>query len=415
MMNKKLLLIFMIIITTISCSFGASSGGINVVLANQNPDPVSPGNYVYVNVKVSNPGSEAVEEANIKFEENEYFSLAPGVESTKNLGTIPQFSTSSGSSSFVIAKYKVYVSPKTPIGLNTLTVSIDSSQADFEKDLDLLVQDSNPSVAISSFSIEPVESGKTTPLSIELKNNNNIDMKNVEVTLGLEEVENKLISVEKGSNQKSIGTLLAGENSSIDFSLSIAPDAVAKPYLLPITITFEDAIGNSYKQEVTGSVRVFSEPQLSLQIDSQSIYSEGRGTITLALANPGTSAVKGVQVEFLDSQAYTILEGKRQYIGDMNPDDFQTLQSDIYLSGEQDTLDVKLTYLDSYNNREEKIVSLDLTTFDEDSLQTYGINNQTGGSGFISTLIWIVLLVVVFVLGRKYGFRKAKRKYKSKQ
>lgn len=389
---------------------GAPTGGVNVVLANQNPDPVEPGNYVYVNVKVSNPGSQAIQGASITFEENTFFSLAPGVEATKELGAIPQYSTD-GSSSFVIAKYKVYVSSQTPIGLNTLTFSIDSTQADFSVDLDLLVQDSNPRVDVTSFSIDPVESGKSMPLTLNLKNNNNIDMSNVVVTLKLDDVENKVISVDEGSNQQRIGTFLRGESIEIPFSLTIAPDAIAKPYLIPVNIEFEDALGNKYSQNITGSVRVFSEPQLSVQIDSQDVYSQGNGRITLALANPGTSSVKGVQVEFLDSPSYTILEGKTQYLGDMNPDDFQTLQSDIYLSGEEGTLDVKLTYLDSYNNKEEQIINLDLTTFNEEELSTYGITTQAGsGSGIFGTIIWVVLIILAFVLGRKYGYRKAKKK-----
>lgn len=397
---------------TIAGSFGASTGGVNVVLANQNPDPVSPGNYVYVNVKVSNPGSESIENAAIAFEENSYFSIAPGSKNVKQLGTIPPFSTSSGSSSFVIAKYKIYVSPKTPIGLNTLTFSIDSSSADFSVDLDLLVQDSNPIVDVSSFSIDPVESGKTTPLDIEITNNNNIDIKDVVLTLELDDVENKVINVEKGTNQKRLGTILANEKSNLSYSLTIAPDAVAKPYLLPMTIEFEDAIGNTYTREVDGSVRVFSKPELSIQIDSQSVYSKGSGRVTLALANPGTSAIKGVQVEIMDSPAYTVLEGKRQYIGDMNPDDFQTLQSDIYLTGENGKLNVKLTYLDSYNNKEEQNVSLDLTTFDESELEQYNLSGQSQGTGFLGTIVWIIVLGVVFVLGRKYGYKKAKKKLK---
>lgn len=410
MIKKILTLIILTLLCVISLN-GAPSSGVNVILANQNPDPVSPGNFVYVNVKISNPGGEPIEDVSISFEENNYFSLAPGVSETKEIGILPQYSSADASSSYVIAKYKVYVAPTTPIGLNTLTFNIDSSKTDFSVDLDLLVQDTNPVVEVSSFSINPVESGKSTQLNLTLQNNNNVEIKDVVLTLNLDEVENNVISVEKGSNQKRVGTLIAGNSVDVPFTLTIAPDATAKPYLLPLTIEYEDSLGITYSQKVMGSVRVFSTPQLSVQVDSQEIYTQGNGRITLAIANPGTSAVKGVQVELLDSDAYKVLEGKKQYLGDMNPDDFQTLQSDIYLTGEEGNLEVKLTYLDSYNSKKEEILSLNLTTFNEEELQKYGISSQNESSGVIGYVISLVLIIIAFVIGRKYGFKKAKKKF----
>ncbi len=410
-MIKKILSILILVVMFATSLYGAPSGGVNVVLLNQNPDPVNPGNFVYVNVKVSNPGSEPVRDVSISFEENSYFSLAPGATNTKNIGILPQYSSDEASSSFSIAKFKVYVSPKTPVGLNTLTFNVDSTATDFSVDLDLLVQDTNPIVDVTTFDIAPVESGKTAQLNLTLQNNNNVDIKDVALRLNLDQVEDNVISVDKGSNQKRIGTLIAGDKVNVPFSLTIAPDAVAKPYLIPLTIEYEDALGITYSQEIMGSVRVFSSPQLSVQIDSQEIYTQGNGRITLAIANPGTSAVKGVQVELLESSAYKVLEGKSQYLGDMNPDDFQTLQSDVYLSGDEGTLDVKLTYLDSYNFKQEETLSLDLVTFNEEELQTFGISNQNEAGGATGYIVSFVLIILAFIVGRKYGFKKAKKKF----
>ena len=61
---NKLSMIFMLLFVSISAVSAAA--GLNVVLSNQNPDPVSPGNFVFLNVKISNIGSDSINNARVE-------------------------------------------------------------------------------------------------------------------------------------------------------------------------------------------------------------------------------------------------------------------------------------------------------------------------------------------------------------
>lgn len=392
----------------------ALAQGLNVVLSEQIPDPVSPGNFVYVNVKISNIGNTAISNANIRFVEDEVFSIAPGSDVVKNVGSIPASSgpSSAGNQGFTIAKFKLLVDEDAPLGLNTATFVVESTTGTYEYDFDILVLDQNPQLQVNRLEVPMAEAGSKAQLLIELENINTVALKDVFVTLMLDEVEGGVINVEGGSNQKAIPLIRSGENQTITYELIIAPDASSKPYLLPINISFEDTQDNSYSKEILGSVRVYSEPLVTVRLDSQEVYSEGSGRVTLAIANPGTSTIKGTQVEILSGDGYEILDGNYQYVGDLNPDDFQTVQSQIYLtSSESTSLQVRISYLDSYNNKNEEVVEIPLKTYSSNQLSQYGIGGGgSGGGGFFVYVIALILIIGAFIVGRKIGFKKGKAK-----
>jgi hypothetical protein len=326
----KILIGILLIISSFAVAYSAP--GLNVVLSSQNPDPVSPGNFVFVNVKLSNLGTNDIKDATIRMIENNNFRIASGSDVTKRVGSIPAYSgTSTDSSGFIIAKFKVLVDSSTPLGLNTLKFQVDADRT-YEYEFDILVEDSNPTIQVNKFDLEKVEAGSSSKLTLEIENTNSITLKNVIITLGLDDIEDKVINVESGSNQKTLRIIKPGEKVSIEYNLIVNPDAESKPYQVPVEIIYEDSLENSFSTEVLVSINVYSKPILDINLDSQTVYTKGKGQITLAVANPGTSTVKGVRIELLESDDYEIIEGSYQYVGDLNPDDFQTIQTDIFIT-----------------------------------------------------------------------------------
>lgn len=387
--------------------------GLNAILSSQNPDPVSPGNFVYVNVKISNTGTETVKDASLTVLENDVFRVAQGEDKKKFLGSIPSFSRgpNGDESGFVIVKYKIHVDEKAPVGLNTLTFELDSTVQKYTYDFDILVQDNNPKIQINSFDISKAEPGKTSKLTMEVENVNTITLKDIFVTLDLKSVTGEALSVLKGSNQKIIPTLNPSQKKEISFDLVVDPSADAKPYLLPVNLAFEDNLNNNYSSQIIGSVEVYSTPYLSVQLDSQDSHTVGKTKVTLAVANPGTSPIKGTQVEIMDSDKYEVIEGKHQYIGDLNPDDFQTMQSTIYINSEDtSSLKVKVNYLDSYNQVKEKIIDLPIKVFNKNELTKYGLSSNSNSTLGYTTVI--VLIIIFGLVGFWYGGRRAKKKIK---
>lgn len=411
--NNLFKIIAFMLFAMLSISAAYSAGGLNVVLSSQNPDPVSPGNFVYVNVKVSNGGNQDLKDVTIELIENSNFEVAQGSDSFKELGVIPAYSNLDTSNNFVIAKFKILVDEKTPLGLNTLEFEVKDSGKAYTYDFDVLVQDANPSIRVSDFKVENLEPGKSSKLIVEVENDNNVALRDVIISLDLDEVEDGVFSTISGSNQKIISSLKANEKLSVEYEIVANPDASSKPYLVPVTINYEDSLGNAYTSEGLGSILVYSSPQLNVNLDSQDSFSGGSNKVTLAVSNPGTSTIKGTQIEFLDSEDYEILEGKFQYVGDLNPDDFQTIQSQLYVKSEDDAMvKVKVTYLDSYNVVNEEIIDVNVQVFSNDELKQFGLAaaGSSGLSSFFGFLVVIALLVGIYYFGKRRGYNKGKSK-----
>lgn len=399
------------LLIAISLSFQAFSAvGLNVVLSSQDPDPVSPGNFVYINVKISNTGDSSLKDATIEMVENSVFTIAKGEEKVRALGMIPAYSGVENGKGFVIAKFKVYVSKDAPQGLNTVKFRVNTAlNGGFEYEYDILVQDENPKIQVNEFNVETIEAGENSKLNIELENINTIALKDVIVKLNLDEVSDEVLSVLSGSNQKVISLMQPGEKATVSFDLVASPDAESKPYILPFDVEFEDSLDNSFTKEVLGSVSIYSAPIISIRLDSQENFQVGKSKVTLAIANPGTSTIKGTQLEILSSDKYEVLDGAYEYVGDLNPDDFQTVQNEIYIKEKTD-LQVKLTYLDSYNNENEKVISIPLKIYSDEELKQYTSTSSSSGGSYLSTIIFLVLIVVAYFVGRRFGYNKGKNK-----
>lgn len=405
----KLIQVLLILLVTMAVANAAT--GLNVILSSQDPDPVSPGNFVYLNVKVSNTGTAAISNLNLEMVENDYFTIAQGSDKIKSLGTIPAYSTTA-STGFVVSKYKVYVSENAPLGLNTLEfIASSPTGLKYNFDFDVLVQDSNPTITVNEITVNEIEPGKSSQLTLEVENTNKVMLKDIIITLGLDTVEGTVLSINSGSNQKKISSLNPGEKKTITFELVASPDALAKPYLLPVGISYKDSLENVFTSQVLGSIRVYSKPVLALNLDSQDTFTTGTGKVTIAIANPGTSTIKGTQVEILSSEDYDVLSGGFQYVGDLNPDDFQTVQSEIYTSKEGATLKVKVTYSDSYNLQTVEIYDVKLKGYTPEELKSFGMSGaSSSGTSTTTYVVFLVLLVIAFFVGKRFGYKKARAK-----
>lgn len=403
----KVLTLFTLLFSLMATAYSAV--GINTVLSSQDPDPVSPGNFVYLNVKVSNTGDTSLQDAELEMVNNEFFRIVNAKDSRKKLGLIPAFSGVEDAEGFVIAKFRVFVSEEATIGINTVEFILHTSRGTYEYEFDVLVQDSNPKLQVNSFQIDTVKAGESSELTMEIENINNVALRNVEVTLDLEEVTDEVLSTGNGINKIVVPTLGPGAKKTVKFNMVASPDASSKPYLLPVDITYEDSLENEFTKELLGTVRVYSTPLVKVNLDSQDSYTKGKMKLTFAIANPGTSSVKGTQIQVLSADGIEILSGENHYVGDLNPDDFQTIQSEAYVNSAE-SVQLKMKYLDSYNKEVEETITIPLKIYTQEELTTFGsAQNSSGGSGIV-ILVLLVLVVVAYFVGRKIGFKKGKSK-----
>ncbi len=400
---NKIYLILITFFLLVSISY--ATNGLNVILANQNPDPVRPGNFVEINVQVANTGGDTLENVQISFIENQNFKIAQGREKSINIGVLSPYSSLQGSRSFVIAKFIVEVNENTPFGQNPIEIKVTSPTIEYSKEIFINVLDKSPLLNIKNVISNEVQAGEINKISFEIENINGFPLKNTLIKLGLSDVENNILTSHSDTSQRVISNILAGENKKIEFDLLVSPSANSKAYLLPVSINFEDILGNSHSLNFYLSVLVNSEPKLSFKIDSQESFSLGKNKISFAISNPGTSSIKGTEIEILPSESYEVLSSYYTYIGDLNPDDFQTNQIEIYMK-EKSNIRVKITYLDSLNKLEEKIVEVPIKIFSEEEMRTYGLLKEAGLNNGVIYFILFILIILAYILGRKKGSKK---------
>lgn len=401
---KRYLLMILFVFLSLNVA-NATTSGLNVVLNQQIPSSVEQGNFVYLDVRLSNLGTDDLRDVSINLVENDYFKIAKGNDIKKELGIV-------GSNNYAVAKFKVYVNENTPSGLNTVEFKINSNGFVSSYFFDILVEEKNPKISINNLSINTIETGSSQKLTFNIKNDNSVDLNNVLISLDLANVETKVFSTLKGTNQILIKKLKIGESQKVEFEVSTIPDAKSKQYLLPIKVSFEDSMSNSYTQDLTASVRVYSKPLILFKLDSQDIYTIGRGKVSFAISNPGVSTIKGVSIQVLKSDDYEVIQGSNQYVGNLNPDDFQTIQTDVYLKNSKAvTMKVKLTYLDSYNVLNSKIVEVPLSIYNNDNLVSFGLGGvkSSGSSSLVNFFIVLIIAIVSYFIGRKIRVSKSKK------
>jgi hypothetical protein len=395
---KKLINIFMLFGLGLFLSTATFAAGLNLELIEQTPTTVTPGGFVYVLVQVSNLGTSAVSGATVEFEDSQNFKMADGENRIEKLGVISEKNS-------VNKRFKILVGDNAPLGLNSLSFIIKSS-TDIKNTINILVGGSNIGLVTKNFEAKQVAPGGETTLNIEFENLNYNTLKDIVVKLDLSSIEDKVFNLATGSNERVIGRVDSGDTTKVSYNLVASPDAESKPYLIPVTVNFVDDLGKEYTREVLGSIKVFSEPVLSLSLDSQEFFSTGKGTFTFAIANPGTSSIKGTMVEVVDSEGYNVLSGLIQYVGDLNPDDFQTIQSEFFIESETvSNLKLKVTYLDSYNNPSEKLFDIPVSIYADNQIKSLGLSGASKSSSSNTTIyvVFLILLVGTFYFGKKRG------------
>lgn len=409
--TKKLFALTFVLVLFFAQTYAA---GVSVILSSQDPDPVAPGNYVFANIKVSNlDSSNEIKDVKIRFMPGNNIKIAPDSEIEKNIGTLTKYSSQQTSLSYALARFKLLIDENTPLGINKMKFQVTADGDLYNYEFDLLVKDSNPSLDIVNIDINTIEPGKSDTVAIKLKNNNNLALQNVKLSLDLDNVDGKVLSVIKGSNQIVISSMKPGEEKDVNFGIAVSPDASSKPYLLPIDISYSDTLGNSYINNLLGTVRVYSLPELAVQLDAQTVYTKGAsGKVTLAIANPGTSSIKGTQIEILKDDSYEIISGDYQYVGDLNPDDYQTVQSEIYLKSDNPVLKLKVSYGDSYNERKVETLEIPLKVYSSDVLSSLGLGS-TSSFSIMNVVLLLVIAGIVYYFGKKWhNNRKARVRIK---
>jgi uncharacterized membrane protein len=238
-----------------------------------------------------------------------------------------------------------------------------------------------------------VKPGDVMSLTIGVKNDGSEDIKNIRVSLDISEVP--FVPIE--SSEKFLDKLRDGNSNTLTFLLRALPDAEPGIYKLPILIEADDLTTSFTSVTVKGS----SNLDVGIEEGNLLILGE-RGELVIRFVNTGEGDLKFVRASIPRISGFDILGQDSFYIGNIEPDDFETVDISLILKEHIQAVLVDITYKDSFNNEYHKVVPLNVRTISQEEALQLGLIEKNNTASIIITVI--VVLIVIFI------YRKFKKR-----
>lgn len=204
-------------------------------------------------------------------------------------------------------------------------------------------------------------------------------------------------------SKRKIPVLGPGSSYDMNFSIIAAPSIAEGVYSSYISINYLNTIGEDKEDNDTFALVIKSKPNLFVKIDSSELYKgNGIGDVTITFVNNNVADIKFLTVELLKSEDYDIISTSRMYIGDLDSDDFESVDFTLKLLNEKDyvTLPLKIAYKDALNDDYSDSVNVDLRVREAEDV---GIKSNTT---WIIVIVAIAIIVVIWLIFRSFRKRR---------
>ncbi|MFW5865976.1 MAG: COG1361 S-layer family protein [Nanoarchaeota archaeon] len=365
------------------------------------PRPVQPGQYVTITMQLSNNGNEEADHAVVEAIDQFPFTIID--KKIEEVGTLK-------SQRSYVYDIKAKVSSEAVVGDNELKLRYtdDKNSGDwFETSKNIKVESTQATMNIENVNIEPEEfiPGQEGTISIEVKNTADIVLRDASARLNLIE-NNQAEAVElpftpiQTSEKMWTEKFRPEQIKEAKFVINVDAKATPGYYKIPVTLTFYDEKGVEYTKTSIIGVPVKAQPELDVFLDSTTIPATGTsGEMTLKFVNKGIHNLKFLDVMIAEGKGYEVLSNKKDYIGDLDSDDYRTLETVVKVTNENAIVDVNTKYKDQTNKEYEKTFSIPVE-FDR---------NQEDENGGLSTTSIILLVIIVLLIGQAI-YKRKKRK-----
>jgi len=366
--------------------------------------PVYPGDTTYVYVPIQNIGyGNAMEDVSVNLvpKDNASNNAVTILNNVDSLGTIIDWGSQR------TAKFRIYVNPDTIEGdyyfnvfvtfrgLQTDTSNIPMIVTNKLEDQILTIK-GKPMIMIVNSSLDIVAPTSKNTETLTFKNTGTGTVQNAVAEIDLANV-NSVFSILGGGKQFSLGTMKAGDVSSITFDLAV--DIAANPgvYNIPVHITGQNNYSND---NVMGLV-------VAGMTDFEISYVETLGSFSLNVANVGISPANAVAVNLPRQNNFSITGATSSVIGNLNPGDYTSANFQITKTpGGGNNLELEILYTDTSGQRHTVTKSLPVI------LASTGTQTRSSGTNYTTWALAAVIIIVLYWQRKKITtyFQKPKGK-----
>jgi len=254
------------------------------------------------------------------------------------------------------------------------------------------------SISITDVSSSPLEvaPGEVVNIKIDIENIFDFDVQNLNVKLDLSGVDVPFAPYQS-SSERFLDELDEGDEDDFKFKLISLPETHTGIYKIPVEITYEyEGENETLKGEKTEliSVIVNSKPKLRISLEDSTVLIKGReNTFSIKVVNSGLSDVKFLFLKIGESSSIKLLSEREQYIGDIDSDDFDSVEYSVFVNNDaSDSISISATlkFLDATNK--------EFTETENIVLRIYSLK-EARDLGLVKKPNYILPIVIVLVIG----------------
>ena len=381
-----------------------SHSNIEVTFLSQDPDPVEPGEYVNLRWRVENYGSREVEDVSFELVLEPPFYFDNEVQAIKTIGDIGVRQI--GDESMVL-HWRVRVDENALEGDHEVRLYYNTKNYGVKLDPHVIrIESRDVLVTVEGIEVIPErpKPGEEVEINVKIRNLAEAFIDEVKVKLDIDETSFATIG---SSNEQVIKRISSGELRELKYSMIVDPEAESKVHLIPLKISYVDKFNEEYDFNSNFGLIVEHPPEYILNLEESQIHQAGqKGQIIISVSNIGTSDINFVTMEIMPSEDYEIISKSQMYLGNLESDDYETAEFDLFSSSRlKKNMDVKLklTYKDSFNKNYEEEVVLPVKIYTRNEAIRYGLEKPTSYTG-------IIVLLAVIGIGGYWWYRRRKKK-----
>ncbi len=401
-MNYRVIFLLLLLVIPFSqAALVSTSPVISVTLQSQEPDPVEPGQMVSVKFKIENSGGATEEPVVVRLLPHFPFTLY-GDTAEKNIGRLRAASTGADA---VVVEYKLKVDEQAVEGNTELELQVERGPAITRYDDNnflLNIQTHDAILDITSITYEPTQiaPGETAKLSISVKNNADSLLKDITFKLNFAGSSLPLAPFQS-SSQRRIAQLRSDHQLPLTFQILADPAAAPGLYKIPLNISYNDEQGRSYELNDVLAISVGNTPVIRSYVKKTSVMQRKKpATITIGLANAGTTDIKFMELKVLPSPDFELIsESDYFYVGDVDSDDTESEEIKLYpLSKKTLSIPLELSYHDANNQPYTERATLELPLHSSFTLKRYGLREGSYG--------WLFFFLLLLAGGGYFYYKK---------
>ena len=352
------------------------------------PYPVEPGERFSLWIKVKNIGSDPADNVYVSLVETKTFSI--DTDNTRIIGELQPAQEA-------LLKFEnIKVADDIADGINEIEFLLSPgggySKNILSRKLDIEIRSVDPILNIYVETYPGILSqGSPAKLNLTLENADNSIIRDINIKLQLPDE----IAPIGTSIEKKIDRLLPKQRASLIYDIIPLGDALSNAYKIPINLTYRDETGDTISKDEVIGLLIGGVIDFDLGIKETDIVRKNqKGEVTLGVSNVGPSDIKFLILEVLPSEKYEILSNPREYIGNLESDDFQTVEFNLYIKEDNPEIKVSLKYKDNFNQDKEEIIDVPLNTYSYNEARKYGLV-ESGNQ--LMYLFYIIIIIILFL------------------